>query len=92
MGIGIGEIILILIIGFLVVGPEDLPKVARTLAKWLKKIRSAMKDLTKTFEEEIKSEEIKATGHDIKTITSEFERVQQEVLRHATEVKDTMKE
>lgn len=86
-----GEILLILIIGFLVVGPEDLPKVARTLAKWLKKIRSAMKDLTKTFEEEIKSEEIKATGDNIKNITSEFERVQQEVLRHATEVKDTMK-
>lgn len=86
-----GEIILILIIGFLVVGPEDLPKVARTLAKCIKKMRSVMKDLTKSFEEEIKVEEIKATGHDIKSMASEFERVQQEVLRHADEAKDSLK-
>lgn len=39
MSLGIGEIILILIIAFVVVGPEDLPKVARGLARALKQIR-----------------------------------------------------
>ena len=33
MSIGIGEILLVLVVGFVVVGPEDLPKVARG---WLK--------------------------------------------------------
>ena len=53
MSIGIGEILLILVVGFVVVGPEDLPKVARGLAKCVKKIRSLMKDVTKSFEEEL---------------------------------------
>ncbi|MDD4321712.1 MAG: Sec-independent protein translocase protein TatB [Acidaminococcaceae bacterium] len=92
MGIGIGEIMVVLIIGFIVVGPEDLPKVARTLAKCVKKIRSYMKELTKSFEEEIKADEIKEAGRNIKSLTSEFERVQQDVLRHAAEVKDTIKD
>jgi sec-independent protein translocase protein TatB len=39
MSLGIGEIILILVIAFVVVGPEDLPKVARGLARALKQIR-----------------------------------------------------
>lgn len=92
MGIGMGEIIVVLIIGFLVVGPEDLPKVARTLAKCIKKIRSAMKELTKSFEEEITAEEIKETGRDIKGLNAEFERVQQDVLKHASDVKATIKD
>ncbi|MPL86050.1 Sec-independent protein translocase protein TatB [bioreactor metagenome] len=87
-----GEIIVVLIIGFLVVGPEDLPKVARTLAKCVKKIRSATKELTKSFEEEIAAEEIKEAGRDIKGLNAEFERVQQEVLHHATDVKTIIKE
>jgi len=86
-----GEIIVVLIIGFLVVGPEDLPKVARTLAKCVKKIRSATKELTKSFEEEIAAEEIKEAGRDMKGLNAEFERVQQDVLRHASNVKSTIK-
>lgn len=92
MGIGMGEIVLILIIGFFVVGPEDLPKVARTLAKCVKKMRAAMKELTKSFEDDIKVDEIKETGRDIKSFNAEFERVQQDVLRHASDVKDTTKD
>ena len=52
MSIGIGEILLVLVVGFVVVGPEDLPKVARGLAKIVKKLRNMMKDVTKSFEEE----------------------------------------
>ena len=32
MNIGFGELIMILLVAFLVVGPKDLPKVARWLA------------------------------------------------------------
>lgn len=39
MSLGLGELILILLIAFVVVGPEDLPKVARGLARALKQIR-----------------------------------------------------
>ena len=38
--IGIGEIIVIAIIGLLVFGPERLPRAAADAAKWLRQIRS----------------------------------------------------
>lgn len=39
MSLGLGEIIIILIIAFVVVGPEDLPKFARVLARGVRQIR-----------------------------------------------------
>jgi sec-independent protein translocase protein TatB len=38
--IGIGEIILIAIVGLLVFGPDRLPRAAADAAKWLKQVRS----------------------------------------------------
>lgn len=38
--IGLGEIIIIAVIGLLVFGPERLPKAAADGAKWLRQIRS----------------------------------------------------
>ncbi len=86
LGIGIGEIFVVLLICFFVVGPEDLPKIARTLAKSVKKIRTTMQEITKSFEEDLEMEELKKTDEEIKKTNSEFERIQQEVLKHA---KDT---
>ena len=47
--IGIGEILIVAVIGLLVFGPERLPRAAADAAKWLKQIRSmasgARKDL-----------------------------------------------
>jgi sec-independent protein translocase protein TatB len=47
--IGIGEIVIVAIIGLLIFGPERLPRAAADAAKWLKQIRSmasgARKDL-----------------------------------------------
>lgn len=47
--IGIGEIVIVAIIGLLIFGPERLPRAAADAAKWLKQMRSmasgARKDL-----------------------------------------------
>lgn len=83
MSIGFGEILLILLISFLVVGPNDLPKVARGLAKLVKKTRLAMQDISKTFEDELEFEEVKKSSDQLQKINSEFEKVQQDVLKHA---------
>ena len=87
MSIGFGEILLVLLVGFLVVGPNDLPKVARGLAKFIKKIRTVMKDVSKTFEDELEMEEIKESGQQLNKINTEFEKVQQDVLKHANDAK-----
>ena len=87
LGIGIGEVLVILLIAFFVVGPEDLPKIARTLAIWVKKIRNTMKDLTASFENEISLEE---TKKNFSNVTSEVEKAQAEVLRQAAEQNNFM--
>lgn len=85
MSIGIGEILLVLFVGFIVVGPEDLPKIARTIAKGVKKMRTMMKDVTKSFEEEIELEEIKKDTESISKVSEDFQKVQENVIKHAME-------
>ena len=53
--IGFGELILILLIAFLVVGPKDLPKVGRTLAKGVRELRKFMNDVKSSVD--LKDEE-----------------------------------
>ena len=36
MNLGFGELMLILVIAFVVVGPQDLPRIARAIAKVLR--------------------------------------------------------
>lgn len=43
--IGLGELAVILIIAFVVVGPKDLPKVTRALAGGLRRLRGLAADL-----------------------------------------------
>lgn len=43
--IGFSELMLVLLIAFVIVGPKDLPKVARWLGRAVKKLRRMMADL-----------------------------------------------
>ena len=43
--IGFAELILVLIVAFLIVGPKDLPRVARWIARQLKKARAMLREL-----------------------------------------------
>lgn len=47
MNIGFGELIMILLVAFLVVGPKDLPKVARWLGRQVRMIRRMIEELKK---------------------------------------------
>ena len=87
MGIGLGEFVIVLLVAFIVVGPEDLPKVARTLARWIKTARKTMKDISGSFEEDLKKEDFTqakdALTSDFKQVNSELARIQQQVLENA---------
>lgn len=56
-GIGMQELIIIVIIALLVVGPKKLPDVAKTLGKGFNDFRNAMDGVTEDFKQTIKSEE-----------------------------------
>ena len=61
-GIGMTELIVILVIALLVIGPKKLPDVARSLGKGLREFRKATTDLKEEFQvdeiDEIKNFEV----------------------------------
>ena len=63
---GFAELTLVLLIAFIVVGPKDLPKVARALARFVK----YLKQLFQEFQEETGMDEViadlKETGDEVK--------------------------
>jgi sec-independent protein translocase protein TatB len=56
-GIGLPEMIIILVVALLVVGPSKLPELARTLGKAFTEFRRMADDVKETFEEEVMKEE-----------------------------------
>ena len=57
--VGFAELVLLLIIGLLVLGPEKLPRVARTLGGLTRKARSSWINLKRSIEAEIQAEDLK---------------------------------
>ena len=56
-GIGTSEILIILLIALLILGPKEIPKVARTIGRGLRELQRAKDDLSKTIEFEMNEEE-----------------------------------
>lgn len=51
--IGPGELMVILILALVLLGPERLPEVARTIGKGMKELRKASEEIRETVEQEI---------------------------------------
>jgi Tat protein translocase TatB subunit len=58
-GIGMPELIVIVIIALLVVGPKKLPDVAKSLGKGLSEFRKATESATETLKETLHVDDIK---------------------------------
>ncbi len=59
--VGFSEIALLLIIGLLVLGPERLPRVARTLGLYVRKARQSWYAVKADIDRELAAEEVKKT-------------------------------
>ena len=59
--IGFWELALIGVIALLVVGPERLPKLARTAGLWVGKARSVIQNVKSEIDRELAAEELKRT-------------------------------
>lgn len=93
MNIGFGELIMVLLVAFLVVGPKDLPKVARWLGRQVRMIRRMIEELKKEtgwddMEREINqnAEEIKQTKKEL-DVRDELRDASQELQRNLNALK-----
>ena len=56
-GLGMGEIIIVLVLALILLGPQKLPDAAKQLGKGLREFRKATEDLKSQFEGEFYSDE-----------------------------------
>ena len=64
-GIGLGEVLLILVVALIIWGPKRLPEIARTMGKTIRALRKATYDITSqvTRELDIQEKETKEKDH-----------------------------
>ena len=78
-GIGFGEILVIGLVAFLVVGPKDLPQMAKQFGKWFVKfrrmtfdVRSGVDDFMRQAENELRDEELTALRKELSHTADEL--------------------
>ncbi len=59
--VGFSELLLVGVIALVVLGPERLPKVARTAGLWLGRARATAQKFTAEIDRELKAEELRQT-------------------------------
>ena len=91
--IGFLELIVVLLVAFLIVGPKDLPKVARWLARQIKAIRRMVNELKKDTGWDEFAKELKSAGDEVKSavkdadVTGELQEAKKSVEQSMDEVK-----
>jgi TatA/E family protein of Tat protein translocase len=59
MGLGMGEIVLILVIALVVFGPRKLPELGKSLGQAMAQFRRASEDFKRTWEQEVEIEKVR---------------------------------
>lgn len=71
--IGFSELLVIGIVALLVIGPERLPKVARTVGGWLGKLNRYASQVKDDVNREMKLEELKKLQEEMRTSAQKYE-------------------
>ena len=79
LGIGPTEILLIVVIAFVILGPDRIPGVMRQLGTWLRQAREMTNNITRDYNSEIKS----LTG-EVTALQNEIRGIQRELGQFST--------
>ena len=81
--VGFSEVVIIAIIALVILGPERLPKVARTLGFWVGKARRMVADVKSDIDREMRESELadlRKLGDEISDVKNEFQSTAGEVV------------
>ena len=90
--IGGAELIVILLIAFVVVGPKDLPKIARALGRFVRYIKAMIEEVKRETGIDELTDEFKAVSNDVKKTgqsvdpRSELQKTQLEVNKELKQI------
>ena len=91
--IGFAELILILLIAFVVVGPKDLPKVARALGRFVRYIRNMIEEVKRESGLDEMEKEFKGIEREVDEsvrsmdIRPELQKTQLQINKELSEIK-----
>ncbi|MDD4880931.1 MAG: Sec-independent protein translocase protein TatB [Gallionellaceae bacterium] len=88
--IGFSELLLIGVVALIVIGPERLPKVARTVGAWLGRLNRYVSDVKSDIDREMRLDELRKLQDEMKTSAQKYEIMAndtgQEVKREVDQV------
>jgi len=89
-GLGVTEILVILIVAFLLFGPSQLPEVGRQVGKAVKVLKDVTEDVKKTVEPELNlmQAEVKAVEQDLESSMKEAEEA---IKKQASDTQEEVK-
>jgi len=79
--IGFSELMLIGIVALVVIGPERLPKVARTAGQWMGKLNRYVSQVKQDIDRDMKLEELRKMQQDMKDAAQKYEFMAGDVAR-----------
>ncbi len=62
MGLGMGEIMVILVLALMVFGPRKLPELGKTLGQAMNQFRRASDEFKRTWEQEVEHDKVRTDG------------------------------
>lgn len=72
MGLGMPEVILILVVALIIFGPRKLPELGKSLGHAMSQFRRASDDFKRTWEQEVEIEKYRNTSGDSSSASSEY--------------------
>ncbi|MDE0051692.1 MAG: Sec-independent protein translocase protein TatB [Rhodospirillales bacterium] len=85
--LGWQELIILMLIALIVVGPKDLPRIVKTAGQWMGKARGYARDFQRTIEEAADATEIDAIKKEIDEANRELSTAKRDVNEGANAVK-----
>lgn len=85
-----GEMAVVGVVALVVLGPEKLPKVARTVGRWVGRARRYMHDLSTELERETQASELRRQLRDVQTAMRDTQQQLSRDVEHTRAEVDRM--
>ena len=83
--IGFSELLVIGLVALIVIGPERLPKVARTAGQWLGKLNRYVSQVKQDIDRDIKLEELRKMQQEMRETAQKYEILANQTAREVEE-------
>ncbi|MCS6785779.1 MAG: Sec-independent protein translocase protein TatB [Thiobacillaceae bacterium] len=89
--IGFSELLVIGVVALIVIGPERLPKLARTAGAWLGRLNRYVAQVKQDIDRDLKLEELKRLQQEMRETAQRYEILAEETRREIEQEADAVK-